>query len=85
MLGTYGSGSLARGAKTVYLKKLKVHKDRARVGLQTTGNQDLTLQTDQGWRLKKTTVCRKLLNSQHQDTDNHSHPTMPHDTVIIAS
>lgn len=46
MLGTYGSGSLARGAKTVYLKKLKVHKDRARAGLQTTGNQDLTLRTD---------------------------------------
>lgn len=42
------------GELTVYLEKLKVHKDRARVGLQTPGNQDkgkthLTLRTDQEW------------------------------------
>lgn len=42
------------GELTVYLEKLKVHKDRARVGLQTPGNQDkgkthLTLWTDQEW------------------------------------
>lgn len=28
------------GELTVYLEKLKVHKDRASAGLQTTGNQD---------------------------------------------